>query len=553
MGTAGPAPTGTTNAGTSPDANGEIRVEELARRAEVSVDTIRFYQKRQLLPPPRRAGRIAWYGADHVERLQRIKDLQRQGFSLAVIRRLLVGELDAADVPARRRGRRRADRRRRAAHPRRARRARRRARAAARRGRARGADRGPAARRRVGLHRRRRRRAARRAPAARGRVPAARSPRAGAPSPRRHPRHRGRRGRDVRHARPPTDPGRAISTDDEKAERLVEAFRTLLPTVTTLVANHFRSVLLEVAQEHLEAVGDPTRARGRARRTRVGATRSEPSGARARRLAAAGRRQARRGRGHVRPARAALRPHEPHHLARPRPGLAAAHRRRARGAVERRSVLDLACGTGDLCRDLAARGYAPGRHRLLRRHARGRAGRRAARAGRRRRAARWRRRASTASRAGSRCATSSTSTRCSPSAPGCCARAVASRRSTPPCPPTRSCAPATRCGSGARCRCSAAWSPTTPRPTATCPRAPPTCRRAPSSSDRLRRGRLPRRAPHHPHRRFGAPAHGDPRVTTTPVPARLRAVDARDRPGDDAARRVRPAAGSRGCTTAPAS
>ena len=33
---------------------GGIRVEELARRAEVSVDTIRFYQKRQLLPPPQR-------------------------------------------------------------------------------------------------------------------------------------------------------------------------------------------------------------------------------------------------------------------------------------------------------------------------------------------------------------------------------------------------------------------------------------------------------------------------------------------------------------------
>ena len=45
-------------------------------------------------------------------------------------------------------------------------------------------------------------------------------------------------------------------TDDEKARRLVEAFRTLLPTVTTLVAHHFRSVLLEVAQEHLEAVGE---------------------------------------------------------------------------------------------------------------------------------------------------------------------------------------------------------------------------------------------------------------------------------------------------------
>ena len=47
-------------------------------------------------------------------------------------------------------------------------------------------------------------------------------------------------------------------TDADKADRLVAAFRTLLPTVTTLVAHHFRSMLLEAAQEHLEAVGDPT-------------------------------------------------------------------------------------------------------------------------------------------------------------------------------------------------------------------------------------------------------------------------------------------------------
>ena len=45
--------------------------------------------------------------------------------------------------------------------------------------------------------------------------------------------------------------------DAEKAQLLVDAFRTLLPTVTTLVSHHFRSVLLEVAQEHLEHVGDP--------------------------------------------------------------------------------------------------------------------------------------------------------------------------------------------------------------------------------------------------------------------------------------------------------
>jgi hypothetical protein len=43
----------------------------------------------------------------------------------------------------------------------------------------------------------------------------------------------------------------------EKAERLVEAFRLLLPAVSELVAHHFRRVLLQVAQEHLEAVGHP--------------------------------------------------------------------------------------------------------------------------------------------------------------------------------------------------------------------------------------------------------------------------------------------------------
>ena len=43
-------------------ADATLRVEDLARAADVSVDTIRFYQKRRLLPPPTRKGRIAWYG-----------------------------------------------------------------------------------------------------------------------------------------------------------------------------------------------------------------------------------------------------------------------------------------------------------------------------------------------------------------------------------------------------------------------------------------------------------------------------------------------------------
>jgi DNA-binding transcriptional MerR regulator len=75
----------------------DYRVEALAAKADVSVDTIRFYQSRGLLPAPRREGRVAWYGEEHLARLARIRSLQARGLTLATIARLLAGELDAAD------------------------------------------------------------------------------------------------------------------------------------------------------------------------------------------------------------------------------------------------------------------------------------------------------------------------------------------------------------------------------------------------------------------------------------------------------------------------
>lgn len=72
-------------------------MDELAAGAGVSVDTVRFYQTKGLLPPPEREGRTAWYGAAHVERLDRIRDLKDKGFTLAAIRRFVEGELDRAD------------------------------------------------------------------------------------------------------------------------------------------------------------------------------------------------------------------------------------------------------------------------------------------------------------------------------------------------------------------------------------------------------------------------------------------------------------------------
>ncbi|MEA3077749.1 MAG: hypothetical protein QOF60_2657 [Actinomycetota bacterium] len=75
----------------------DYRVEQLAAKADVSVDTVRFYQSRGLLPPPRRQGRVAYYGDEHLDRLARIRTLQGRGLNLATIQRLMAGELDAAD------------------------------------------------------------------------------------------------------------------------------------------------------------------------------------------------------------------------------------------------------------------------------------------------------------------------------------------------------------------------------------------------------------------------------------------------------------------------
>jgi hypothetical protein len=43
--------------------------------------------------------------------------------------------------------------------------------------------------------------------------------------------------------------------DEAAAEELIDAFRSMLPSVTDLVANHFRRVLLATAEAHLERVG----------------------------------------------------------------------------------------------------------------------------------------------------------------------------------------------------------------------------------------------------------------------------------------------------------
>lgn len=69
------------------DPNG-MTIDELARRARTTTRTLRLYQTKALLPPPRIVGRVGYYTEMHLNRLLVIERLQRRGFSLAGIAEL---------------------------------------------------------------------------------------------------------------------------------------------------------------------------------------------------------------------------------------------------------------------------------------------------------------------------------------------------------------------------------------------------------------------------------------------------------------------------------
>jgi DNA-binding transcriptional MerR regulator len=232
------------------------RVEQLAAACDVSVDTVRYYQSLGLLPPPEREGRVAWYGDPHADRIRDIRDLQRKGLTLAAIGRVVRGELGPADADLA-------------------------AAVAAARGETGSGE-------LLSLD----------AFAQRSGVPASLVQAVEREGIRLSRRIDGEdryseedievvRGalkllefglplgellslaRDANeamlglaeravelfdeHVRKPVRD--TAASDDQAAVQLVEAFRTLLPSVTRLVANHFRRVLLAVAEEHIDRVG----------------------------------------------------------------------------------------------------------------------------------------------------------------------------------------------------------------------------------------------------------------------------------------------------------
>ena len=67
-----------------------IQIGELAKRTTLSIDAIRFYEKRQLLPKAARsAGGFRLYSTEDLERLLFIRQIHGLGFSLREIRELV--------------------------------------------------------------------------------------------------------------------------------------------------------------------------------------------------------------------------------------------------------------------------------------------------------------------------------------------------------------------------------------------------------------------------------------------------------------------------------
>jgi len=64
----------------------EYTIDELATVTRVPSRTIRFYQSEGALPKPTIKGRVAYYGALHVERLAQITALQDRGLQIKAIR-----------------------------------------------------------------------------------------------------------------------------------------------------------------------------------------------------------------------------------------------------------------------------------------------------------------------------------------------------------------------------------------------------------------------------------------------------------------------------------
>lgn len=72
-----------------------LTISQLAKATQVNVETVRYYERRRLIPePPRRESGYRQYAPDVIDRIQFIKRAQQLGFSLEEIAELLALRVD---------------------------------------------------------------------------------------------------------------------------------------------------------------------------------------------------------------------------------------------------------------------------------------------------------------------------------------------------------------------------------------------------------------------------------------------------------------------------
>jgi DNA-binding transcriptional MerR regulator len=71
------------------DAATALTIDELARKARMTVRNVRAYRSRGLLPEPEMRGRKGYYGDEHLARLKLISDLRDHGFNLEAIGQII--------------------------------------------------------------------------------------------------------------------------------------------------------------------------------------------------------------------------------------------------------------------------------------------------------------------------------------------------------------------------------------------------------------------------------------------------------------------------------
>src|SRR4030042_6200405 len=77
-----------------------LKISDLEKITGINRSTIHYYLHEGLISPPRRTGKtMAYYSADHIGELRRIRDLQNEGYPISLIKEMRDGSKGWKEAP----------------------------------------------------------------------------------------------------------------------------------------------------------------------------------------------------------------------------------------------------------------------------------------------------------------------------------------------------------------------------------------------------------------------------------------------------------------------